>query len=306
MKRKIIVILFAIVFIAGLGLMLYPTFSSWWNRNHQSQAVVDYQEAIEAMTPEQRNKLLTAAEEYNRKLYALFRGSDISEEELRTEYDSLLDVYGDGMMGILTIPSISVRLPVKHGTGEPVLQDSIGHVDNSSLPVGGANTHAVFSGHTGLPSARLFTDLEQVRLGDTFTLEVLGRVMTYEVDQILVVLPWQAEALAIEPNQDYCTLITCTPYSVNSHRLLVRGRRTDDEVDWKTEDEKKQERETRVLTDELSRGEDPSKLLKDEKLPIYIAVGAVIALILGLVISKIVRTVKKRKSNKEETTDKDA
>ena len=287
-KRVVFVIIFALVFIAGLSLLLYPTISSWWNRNHQSHAIVQYNEVTSGLSQREKDELLEAARIYNDKLFRMYRGEDIDEKTLQEEYWSLLNVYGDGMMSVITIPRINVELPVRHGTDESVLQDGVGHLTNSSLPVGGANTHTVVSGHTGLPSARLFTDLEEVQLGDKFYFETLGKRITYEVDQILVVLPWQADSLAIEQNQDYCTLITCTPYGVNSHRLLVRGRRVDNEVDWKTEEEKLKDRNSQMSVVDKQENES-SNLLKDEWLPVYIAFGAVIFLIIGLLVSRTIR-----------------
>ncbi len=295
-KKKLPVIFFILIFVVGLSLLLYPTVSDWSNKNHQSHAMAEYHSAVEGLSEEERKALWAAAEDYNRRLYAMYHGEPISEEELQAEYPELLNIYGNGMMGIIEIPKIKVRLPLRHGTSEPVLQDSIGHIETSSLPVGGANTHCVVSGHTGLPSARLFTDLEQMEVGDTFTLEVLSVRMTYTVDQILVVLPWQAESLGIEAGMDYCTLITCTPYGVNSHRLLVRGVHTTDSY---------VEKEKTVAAPVTVNPETPDTelawWLRDEKLPIYVAVGAVGLLILLLIIADIGkrRSIRKKKRKQE-------
>ena len=291
MKKKLPVIFFILVFVAGLSLLLYPTVSDWWNKNHQSRAIIEYNKVVNTLSEDERQALWDAAVNYNRRLYEMHHGGPISEEDLKAEYPDLLNLYGDGMMGIVEIPRINVRLPLRHGTSEPVLQDSIGHVDTSSLPVGGENTHCVVSGHTGLPSARLFTDLEQMQVGDTFTLEVLGVRMTYVVDQILVVVPWKAEALQIEDGKDYCTLITCTPYGVNSHRLLVRGVHTTDSA---VQTEKKDT--PRVTAEPDAPDTELAWWLRDEKLPIYVAAGAVVLLIVLMILSSI--SAKRRKKKK--------
>lgn len=291
MKKILPVILFVLVFIAGLGMLLYPTFSDWWNQAHQSRAMVEYADAVEGMSDEERRAIWAEADAYNRRLYEMHRGADISEEELLAEYPNLLNVYGDSMMGILTIPKINVRLPIRHGTDEAVLQDSIGHIESSSLPVGGENTHCVVSGHTGLPSARLLTDLEKIQIGDVFTMEVLGVKLTYMVDQILVVLPWQAEALDIRTGEDYCTLVTCTPYGVNSHRLLVRGVRIMNTYDPVTGEVVVPEN---VATEQIET-DNQAWWLRDRYLPIYAAVIAIVGLIIGLIISGVVNRNKRKK-----------
>ncbi len=227
MKKTILVVLIGLLLVGGISLMLYPTLSDLWNKNNQSLAAQEYRAAVKAMSKEERQAMWAAAEDYNRRLYEQ-RGLASVSEALRAEYPGLLNIDGKGMMGILEIPKIKVCLPLRHTTEDKVLQDSVGHVETSSLPVGGANAHCILSGHTGLPSARLLTDLEQLQVGDEFTLEILGVRRRYEVDQILVVLPWELDALEIEAGQDYCTLVTCTPYGVNSHRLLVRGVHTGD------------------------------------------------------------------------------
>ncbi len=224
LKKYVIELILSIILVAGLCLILYPTVSDWWNSLHQSRAIASYVEKVEGMSEEDCEEMLAAARAYNEKLAAGNRGFVLTERELE-EYRSLLDVSGTGIMGYVQIPSIGVSLPVYHGTDEAVLQTAIGHIPGSSLPVGGESTHCLVSGHRGLPSARLFTDLDQLEEGDIFTLTVLGEVITYQVDQIRVVLPAEQQDLMIAEGEDYCTLITCTPYGVNSHRILVRGRR---------------------------------------------------------------------------------
>lgn len=224
LKKYVIELILSIILVAGLCLILYPTVSDWWNSLHQSRAIASYVEKVEGMSEEDCEEMLAAARAYNEKLAAGNRGFVLTERELE-EYRSLLDVSGTGIMGYVQIPSIGVSLPVYHGTDEAVLQTAIGHIPGSSLPVGGESTHCLVSGHRGLPSARLFTDLDQLEEGDIFTLTVLGEVITYQVDQIRVVLPAEQQDLMIAEGEDYCTLITCTPYGINSHRILVRGRR---------------------------------------------------------------------------------
>ncbi|MBO4289730.1 MAG: class C sortase [Lachnospiraceae bacterium] len=227
MKKHLSTIVLILIFLTGLSLLLYPTFSNWWNSLHQTRAVASYVEAMANMQDDSYKKLWEEAEAYNRQLSASGAGAhNMTEEELE-RYRSVLDVTGTGIMGYVEIGRINVLLPIYHGTDESVIQIAIGHVEWSSLPVGGESTHTVLSGHRGLPSARLFTDIDQLVVGDTFLLQVLDQTLTYEVDQIRIVLPYEVEELKIEPGQDYCTLITCTPYGVNTHRLLVRGHRID-------------------------------------------------------------------------------
>lgn len=216
-------ILILILFI-GLSLLLYPTVSNWWNARVQTRAVASYTQALEGVSPEDYTALLEAAQAYNEGLMgdaARFYPSDDSH----ALYEGLLDVDGTGMMGYIEIEAIDVFLPIYHGVSDSVLQIAVGHVEGSSLPVGGESTHCVLSGHRGLPSARLFTDLDRLVVGDTFVLTVLGEKLTYEIDQILIVEPEDVSALEIAEGEDYCTLVTCTPYGVNSHRMLVRGHR---------------------------------------------------------------------------------
>ena len=217
-------IILILVFAAGLGILLYPTFSDWWNSFHQSRLIVNYVKTVSSLDEEDYDRMLAEAENYNLLLQTKPDRFHFSEEEA-AEYNRLLDITGTGIMGYVEIPSLDLSLPVYHGTNEAVLQSAIGHIEGTSLPVGGAGTHAAISGHRGLPSAKLFTDIDQMKTGDMFRIQVLDRTLTYKVDQILTVLPNEMESLAIDPEQDYCTLITCTPYGINSHRLLVRGKR---------------------------------------------------------------------------------
>ena len=224
MKKHWSTILLVIILFIGLSLLLYPTFADWWNSMHQSRAIASYAEEVAQIDDDQYDEIWNAAWEYNRSLQERGNSFLLSDAQ-KAEYLRLLDVGGSGIMGYIEIPSIKCSLPIYHGTDEAVLQVAIGHLEWTSLPVGGEGSHCVVSGHRGLPSAKLFTNLDQLIVGDTFTLRVLDEILTYEVDQIRVVLPDETEELYIQPGQDYCTLVTCTPYGINSHRLLVRGHR---------------------------------------------------------------------------------
>lgn len=190
---------------------------------HATQAIANYTEAVENLSAEDKENMLKAAREYNRSRP---NGANfgLTDEEY-AEYESLLDITGTGIMGYIQIPSIGVNLPVYHGVEESVLQIAVGHVPGSSLPVGGKRTHAVLSGHRGLPSAKLFSELDKLKEGDVFTVTVLDRMITYQADQIRIVLPEETDELAIVDGKDYCTLVTCTPYGINTHRILLRGHR---------------------------------------------------------------------------------
>ena len=214
----------ALVFFVGLSLLLYPFVSDAWNSFHQARAIATYADQVDRLGTVDYQALWTAAESYNQALTGKANRFAMTEEE-RADYNGLLNVGGTGVMGYVVIPRIGTKMPIYHGTEETVLQIGAGHLEGSSLPTGGAGTHCVLSGHRGLPTARLFTDIAQLQKGDVFVLHVLDRTMTYQVDQILTVEPSNVEALAIDPAQDYCTLVTCTPYGINSHRLLVRGHR---------------------------------------------------------------------------------
>lgn len=224
MKNKIFTFVLLILFFIGLSLLLYPTVSDYWNSFHQSRAIAGYAEAVEELDEEAYEKCLADARAYNAELVGDGgRFQPTAEETAR--YNSLLDIAGNGIMGYIEIPSIGVSLPVYHGVEQTVLQIAIGHIEGSSLPVGGPGTHCAVSGHRGLPSAKLFTDLDKMAVGDVFMMHVLNETLTYEVDQIRIVEPQETDLLQIEDGQDLCTLVTCTPYGINTHRLLVRGHR---------------------------------------------------------------------------------
>lgn len=222
--KKLSTVLLIATFVAGLSLLLYPVVSNYWNTLHASRAVATYVETVQNMDEQKRNDMLQKAIDYNKSLTSETQRLNISEAQ-RKEYESILDVDGNGMIGYIEIPNVNITLPVYHGTDDSILQIAVGHLDWTSLPVGGVGTHCVLSGHRGLPSAKLFTNLDQVVEGDTFVIRVLDEVLTYEVDQIRIVEPTYVDDLMIENGKDYCTLVTCTPYGVNSHRLLVRGHR---------------------------------------------------------------------------------
>lgn len=214
----------AAALLVGVGLVLYPALSDLWNEHVQSRVVMSYVEATDGMDGAAKRDMIDAACAYNDWLAESGNRWRQTEEEA-SEYESLLNVTDAGVMGYIEIPKIDVKLPIYHGTSEAVLTSGVGHLEGSSLPVGGRGTHAVVSGHRGLPSARLFTDIDQLAIGDTFYVHVLDEVLAYEVDQILTVEPDDLSALAIDEDADLCTLVTCTPYGVNTHRLLVRGQR---------------------------------------------------------------------------------
>ena len=225
MRKNLSTIILILIFLVGLSVMLYPSVSDAVNRKHQSRAVADYAEKVEQLSDADYQTYFDAADAYNRQLNTT--PNAFYKPDLVSGYAQTLDISGTGIMGYITIPKISVELPIYHGTDEGVLQVAAGHLEGSSLPVGGAGTHAVISAHRGLPSAKLFTDLDELEVGDRFTITVLDRVLTYEVDQISIVLPTETDQLLPTEGMDYVTLMTCTPYGVNTHRLLVRGKRVE-------------------------------------------------------------------------------
>ena len=223
MKKYLISIAVILVFLVGLSVLLYPTISAYVNSRSQSRVVAMYYEDVSGLNKEDLRPLFEAAREYNASLLRKQDRFTFTEEET-AEYNRLLNT-GCDIMGVLFIDKINVRLPIYHGTSEGVLQVGIGHLQGSSLPVGGLGTHTIVSGHRGLPSSTLLTYLDKMEKGDVFVLYILGEELTYQVDQITVVEPSEVSAMDIDPEMDYCTLVTCTPYGINSHRLLVRGHR---------------------------------------------------------------------------------
>ena len=225
MKNNKSTIVLIIIFIIGLSLLLYPSLSEYWNSLHQSRAIASYAEQVAEIDDDEYEKILENAHEYNEKLIKKETSNWILSEEEKEDYNSQLNVKGNGIMGYIEIPDIKCSLPIYHGTEESVLQIAVGHIEGSSLPVGGEGTHCVISGHRGLPSAKLFTNLDELKEGDLFMVRVLDETLTYEVDQIRIVEPSDLSNIEIEEGKDLFTLVTCTPYGVNSHRLLVRGHR---------------------------------------------------------------------------------
>ena len=278
MKKNRSTIILILIFLVGLSVMLYPTVSDYVNQRHQSRALASYDETVNEMSDADYTAYFEAADAYNQRLAAT-PNSFFTPEQV-SGYDETLDVSGTGIMGYITIPRIGVELPVYHGTSDGVLQVAAGHLEGSSLPVGGAGTHAVISAHRGLPSAKLFTNLDELEAGDTFTITVLDRVLTYEVDQISIVLPTETDLLQPVEGKDYVTLMTCTPYGINTHRLLVRGKRIENAENQK---------HIRVTADAL-RIE-----------PIIVAPAlAVPMLLVMLVVMLAVPHLRKRKNQREE------
>ena len=278
MKKNRSNIILILIFLVGLSVMLYPTVSDYVNQKNQSRAVASYSEEVENLSDVDYQAYFDAADDYNRRLAetpdAFYRPEEVSG------YTDTLDVSGTGIMGYITISKIGVELPVYHGTSDGVLQVAAGHLEGSSLPVGGAGTHAVISAHRGLPSAKLFTNLDELEVGDTFTITVLDRVLTYEVDQISIVLPTETDLLQPVEGKDYVTLMTCTPYGINTHRLLVRGKRIENAENQK---------HIRVTADAL-RIE-----------PVIVAPAlAVPMLLVLLVVMLAVPHLRKRKNQREE------
>ena len=222
MRRRKIMLILTLGFLVGISILLYPSFSDYWNSKTQSHAITNYESVLEYMEPEDYSAIFQQAHDYNKQLCES-EISPILYPERFTGYWDTLNVSDYGMIGYLKIDRIGVELPIYHGTSAEVLSYGVGHLEGSSLPVGGESTHSVMSAHRGLPSAKLFTDLDRVEIGDTFQIIVLDQILTYQVDQIKIVLPNESEDLQIVEGKDYCTLFTCTPYGINTHRLLVRG-----------------------------------------------------------------------------------
>lgn len=232
-KSSFVTAILIAALLAGALLLLYPTVSDYWNSFHQSRAIASYAEQVADLDDNTYDQIWADARAYNETLDNSTSRFVMTEEQKKI-YEALLNIADNGVMGYIEIPKIKCNLPVYHGTDEAVLQIAIGHVQGSSLPVGGESTHCVLSGHRGLPSAKLFSDLDQLTEGDVFLLRVLDETLTYEVDQIRTVLPSELDDLAIEEGKDYCTLVTCTPYGINSHRLLVRGHRVENQASAST------------------------------------------------------------------------
>lgn len=280
-KQTWLTVILILIFLVGLSLLLYPTASDYWNSLHQSRAISGYAGQVASLDDETYDALWDRAEAYNASLKDKADRFRMSEEEQR-EYEQLLAIPGTNVIGYIEIDKINCYLPVYHGTDEAVLQTGVGHLEGSSLPVGGPGTHCVVSGHRGLPSARLFTDLDQLREGDTFALYVLDETLTYEVDQIRIVEPTQMSELAIVDGQDFCTLVTCTPYGINTHRLLVRGHRIENEEEAS---------EVRVTADAIQ--------IEPVTVAPLVAVPLLVLLFIGLLFKTRRRKDSRRKNNKD-------
>ena len=222
-KHKWSTIILLAIFFVGLSVLLYPSITSYWNSRTQSQAIIDYEKMLEAIPEADYSLEFARADEYNAALREL--ESPLIQHKQVDGYMDILNLGGTGIMGYISIEKIGVELPVYHTTSDTVLSIAVGHLEGTSIPAGGTGTHSVLSAHRGLPSATLFTHLDHMELGDTFTITILDRVLTYQVDQIKTITPDNVNDIKIDPEGDYCTLLTCTPYGINTHRLLVRGQR---------------------------------------------------------------------------------
>ena len=277
MKKHSGTILLVLIFFVGLAVMLYPTISDYINQRNQTRVVNSYAQQVDGLSDADYTAYFDAADVFNQEIAA--DPDALYHADRFSTYSITLDVTGTGIMGYITIPRIGVELPIYHGTSDAVLQVAAGHLEGTSLPVGGESTHAVISAHRGLPSAKLFTNLDQLEVGDTFTITVLDRVLTYEVDKISIVLPTETDELKIAEGKDYVTLMTCTPYGINTHRLLVRGRRVE------TPDQYKHLRVT-------------AEALKIE--PIIVAPIMALPMLLILLIGMLISTRKPKKTRGEE------
>ena len=286
MSRKKKYICFGLLFLVGLCILLYPTISDKWNSYRDSQLISSYEEAVDNTDQEEKDAMLEAARQYNAKIdeESVPDAFSIRDGVKDETYESLLSVDSEGMMGYVEIPVISVNLPIYHYTTEDVLAKGAGHLFGSSLPIGGENTHSVISAHRGLPTAKMFTDLNLVQTGNVFYIHILGDTLAYEVDQILTVTPEETSSLCITPGEDYVTLVTCTPYAVNTHRILVRGHRIAyDEA-----------REIETTETKVSGVNNPSIVM----LGICVLIGVAIAVVIVTILSK--KNKKKEQKRKKE------
>lgn len=275
-KKRRVPILLLLIVLAGLALLLYPSVSDYINSLGYRKTIDEYRKAVEEIDDNTYDEILQAAYAYNDRLYDRALSLLALPDALRADYESQLDTLGSGLMGYITIPAIDLNLPIYHGTDEAVLQAGVGHLEGSSLPVGGANTHSVLSAHTGLPSSKLFTNIDRLVEGDTFTIHILREEITYQVDNIQVVEPNELDSLRIEPGADLCTLVTCTPYGVNTHRLLVRGHRI------ASPDEEPSTAGDRLVIPRPMPGSDVDKLKPLIPVAIFFAVGLFIVLMIRI------------------------
>lgn len=274
LKKNGLTLILLLILLIGAGLIAYPSFANWWNSFHQSRAVASYAETVANMNTEEYERIISKSQAYNRKLSRSGILWTLDEDEEK-EYKEQLDIGTSGIMGYIDIPKIDVMLPIYHGIDESILQVAVGHIPGTSLPVGGEGSHCVVSGHRGLPSARLFTDIDKLVEGDSFTITVLNKTLTYEVDQIRTVLPTDLSDLQIEKGKDYVTLVTCTPYGINTHRLLVRGHRIENA-----------DGDASVIADALQ--------IEPIYIAPFIAVPILILLIIGMFIMTGMRTRRRR------------
>ena len=278
MKKVLPVLAVVLIFVLGLGIMLYPTIANYVNARSQTVAIDHYEEAARANAAYYEG-LLEQAQAFNREIFENGGLVNLTDEQ-KAAYETLLNLNGDGVMGYIEIPRLELKLSIGHGTEEDVLQRMVGHIEGSSLPVGGESTHAVLSAHRGLPTAKLFSDLDLMQVGDRFTIHTLNQTLTYQVDQITVILPEEIEALAIEPGMDYVTLMTCTPYAVNTHRLLVRGVRVEEAV---------------PTPEPAQSGKEPPdarRLLQNVVLP---ATAGILFVIMTVLLLKVIRGGRRKK-----------
>lgn len=299
MKRKLSGILLGLVFLIGLGIFTYPKISDQWNKYHQSRMIASYEESVVQLEDADFVEPWSAANAYNQSIISnTFNGDAFSQEEKNlkeTEYWSILNIGNNGIMGYISIPKINQRIPIYHGTSDSVLQVGVGHMSGTKLPIGGEGNHSVLAGHRGLPSAKIFSDIDQLEEGDCFYIHILDEVLAYEVDQILPMVPKDdydtlTEALQVVEGEDYVTLFTCTPYGVNSHRLLVRGTR----IEYQGEDDTTVDTEISTATIAQS--------VKDYYMFYAIAVAVVIIVIAAFI--KIIRKIRSRKRTREEKNGK--
>lgn len=278
LKRWVYNLILSLVFLLGILVLLYPTFSDWYNKERNKKLIRDYEQQVSSIPEEDYSHILQQAKDYNsqHKINTFIDAFDGEEYILSHPYDTLLNPTGNLIMGSIEVPKINQKLAIGHGTGPAILEQGVGHVEGTSLPVGGPSTHAVLAGHRGLPNAKIFTDLDEIVVGDKFFLYILNETLAYEVDQIVVVEPTEAEELVIHEGQDLVTLLTCTPYGVNSHRMLVRGHR----IPFVEED----------IIEQSSQ-----QVISERERPIYILVGGIILLFLLVMLMELIRFIKKRK-----------
>ena len=240
MRKKIASFCFGLLFLIGVGALCYPAFSGWVNDRHATKVVSNYNDTVSELSDDDYSMIIKTADEHNRQIEqsgSLSSAVSMEDQDELETYNNILNIDGTGVMGAIRIPKIDITLPIYHSTEESILQEAVGHYVGSSLPIGGESTHSILSGHRGLPSARLFTDLDQMEVGDKFYIDIMGNTHAYEVDSIQIVLPDVMDSLDVVPGKDYVTLVTCTPYGVNTHRMLVRGTR----IPYIPEDEQKED-----------------------------------------------------------------